>query len=252
MTSVAHPSDTPSMAARDDAGGMAGDATLRTSAMLDRLVARERGWLDLTLLRFVTDPRFPALFPTYLVGVYHAMGAAVDLMAVARERSVALAGHCPVAARLVPYWTRHIAEETGHDAWLLDDLRGPLGVDTTRALAAPPPPEIAELIGTQLFLVRRVHPVAAVAYFHVVERDVAPTRMVDWLADSAGVPRDALRTLHRHAVIDVAHGRELAALVDDLPLTDAHRTLLATTTTTVVRQLARVIEGVVARAGPPA
>src|SRR5688500_2489297 len=82
---------------------------------LDRVVARGRGWHDLTMLRFLSHRALRAVFPEYLVGVYHSMRTAGALMEAARRRSVALAPACPVADRLVDYWTRHMADEAGHD-----------------------------------------------------------------------------------------------------------------------------------------
>jgi hypothetical protein len=214
---------------------------------LDRLILRERGWLDLAVLRFLSHPRLRDVLVEYLIGVYHAMRTAGALMKAARLRSVALAPECPVAARLAGYWARHIEDEAGHDRWLLEDLVG-MGVDVERELARPPAREIAELIGTLHFWVLHTHPVAALAYFYVVERSPPTVRLLDWMVDSAGVPREALRTFYRHATIDVEHGRELEELVDGLPLTDAHHELLALSAATVVRQIARNVERLIALA----
>lgn len=214
---------------------------------LDRRIASERVWLDLLALRFVTHPAFSRVFAEFLTGVYHSMRTAGAVMEAARLRSVALAPECPVAARLVGYWEDHMRDEAGHDAWLLADLRDGFGIDPERDLGLPPP-EIAELMGTLHFWVLHTHPVAALAYFYVVERSAASARMLDFMAESAGIPRDAMRTLYRHAEIDVAHGRELEELVDGLPLTAAHHELLALSATTVVRQLTRHMERMIGRA----
>jgi hypothetical protein len=63
--------------------------------------------------------------------------------------------------------------------------------------------------------------------------------MVDRIAEFSGVASESLTTFHRHAVIDLAHGRELEELLDSLPLTDQHRSLLMLSATTTVRQLSR-------------
>lgn len=218
-----------------------------TREQLDELIASERAWLDLTMLRFVCHPALLQVFPEYLIGVYHSMCTAGALMEAARLRSMALAPECPVADRLVEYWTRHIEEEAGHDRWLWEDLPA-VGIDRQRDLANPPLAEVAELLGTLHFWVLHTHPVAALPYFYIVERSPASLRQLDWMVESAGIPRDALRTFYRHATIDVEHGRELEDLLDNLPLTDAHQRLLAVSATTVVRQLARIMERHVQRA----
>jgi len=215
---------------------------------LDRLIESKRVWLDLTAMRFVTHPAMSKkVFGEFLIGVYHSMRAAGAVMEAARRRSISLAAECPVAARLVGYWEDHILEEAGHDAWLLEDLRDGFGIDVERDHAIPSP-EIAELMGTLYFWIMHVHPVAAVAYFYVVERSAASARMLDWIAESGGISRDAMRTLYRHAEIDVDHGRELEELVDGLALTAAHHELLAVSATTVVEQLARNMERMISRA----
>lgn len=214
---------------------------------LDQLIASERPWLDVTVLRFLGHPAVLRVFPEYMIGVYHAMHTAGALMEAARLRSIALAPECPVADQLVEYWTRHIAEEAGHDRWLLADLPA-LGIDCKRDLKDPPIPEVAELLGTLHFWVLHTHPVAALAYFYVLERSPPTSQLLDWMVESAGVPRDALRTLYRHSIIDIEHGRELEEFLDGLPLTDTHQQLLAVSATTVVRQVARIMERHVQRA----
>jgi Iron-containing redox enzyme len=214
---------------------------------LDQLVARERTWLDLTALRFLSHPALLRVFPEYLIGVYHSMRTAGALMEAARLRSIVLAPGCPVAERLVDYWTRHAEEEAGHDRWLLEDLPV-VGIDCERDLTGPPIPEVAELLGTLHFWVLHTHPVAALPYFYIVERSTAKVPQLDWMVESRGIPRGALRTFYRHATIDIAHSRELEHLLDSLPLTAAHQELLAVSATTVVRQLARIMERHVHRA----
>lgn len=214
---------------------------------LERHIGSERAYLDITVLRFLSHPALLRVFPEYLIGVYHSMHTAGALMEAARLRSIALAPDCPVADRLVGYWTQHIKEEAGHDVWLWEDLPV-VGIDRERDLADPPLPEIAELLGTVHFWVLHTHPVAALAYFYVIERSPPTERLLDWMVHSAGVPRDSLRTFYRHATIDVAHGRELEELVDSLPLKAAHQRLLALSARTVVRHLTRIMERHVRRA----
>ncbi len=220
---------------------------MRASEALDAVIRRERAWLDLNALRLYTHPGFRLVFTEFLVRVYHGMHTATALMEAARIRSAVLATACPVAARLVPYWDKHIREEAGHDEWLLDDMRG-LGMDVDGLLGVPPTPDVAELMGTLHFWVLHTHPVAAVGYFYFVERNVPNTETVDYMARAAGIEPTHLKTFHRHAAIDVAHGHELEELVDSLPLTAQHRDLLAVATSTVIRQIGRRTEALLLRA----
>jgi hypothetical protein len=214
---------------------------------VEKAVQGERAALTLATLQFLSHPALPTVFPQYLISLYQSMRTAGAVMEEARDRSIALAPDCPVAAGLVPYWTRHIREEAGHDEWILADL-GRLGGDVYRARVTPPSPEIAELMGTLHFWIRHTHPVAGLAYFYVVERNPPTVELLDWIADSRGIPREALQTFYRHARIDVEHGRELEHLIDSLPLTPAHLELMVMSATTVVRQLGRICEALICRA----
>lgn len=217
------------------------------SRRLDAVIQRERTWLDLSILRLYGHPGLRGVFPEFLLNTYHFMRTAIGVMEAARERSIELAPECPVAGRLVPYWTGHIREESGHDDWLLEDM-GRLGLDVHELLAAPPDAFVAELIGTLHFWIRHTHPVAAVAYFFFAERNMASGPAVDAMARSAGVDPGHLVAFQRHAVIDVAHGRELEELVDELPLTPRHFALLERAAITTIRQVERKIEYFLGRA----
>jgi hypothetical protein len=209
---------------------------------LENAIRGERAKLTLATLRFLSHPALPAVFPDYLIVLYHSMRTAGALMEEARARSVALAQGCPVAAPLVPYWTRHIREEAGHDEWVIGDLAR-LSVDVERVRRGLPAPEVAELMGTLHFWVRHTHPVAALSYFYVVERNPPTVELLEWMIER-GVPRNALQTFYRHARIDIEHGRELEELIDSLPLEPSHLGLLALSGRTVLRQLTRIYEAV--------
>ena len=228
---------------------LAGGASEGLTRNVDALETRVDGRAALTLatLRFLTHPALRAVFPQYLIHLYHSMRTAGAVMECARARSAALADRCPVAARLAPYWANHIQEESGHDEWLLADLAR-LGVNVDRAVALVPAPEVAELMGTLHFWIQHAHPVGALAYFYVVERSPPTEALLDRIVQSARIPREALQTFYRHASIDVAHARELEALIDSLPLTGDHLELMAMSATTVVRQLTRICELMIQRA----
>ena len=109
------------------------------------MVEGEGGWLDLSMLRWVSHPSLCAAFPGYLIGLYHGMHCAGAVMQAALERSRALASECVVASQLVAYWTQHIVDESGHDRWLLEDVQH-VGLNAALVAATIPPPETAELL----------------------------------------------------------------------------------------------------------
>lgn len=214
---------------------------------LGDFVRAEREWLNLTVLRFATHPRVREALPGYLIDLWHGMRGAIGLLEAATARSRSLAAECPVSRQLSEYYQRHIEEERGHDEWLLADLER-LGVDPIQAMQTLPSVQVAELLGTMHFWVLNVHPVAALSYFYVVERHPPNVALLDWMVRQRAVPRAALQTFFRHAVIDVAHGDELERLLAQLPLSLAQHELLRVSAKAAIVQLARIVEHHVRRA----
>jgi len=197
--------------------------------------------------RFWTHPRLSELFPEYLFRLFCSMRATVPLMAVARDRARGLARDCPVAAGLVPYFTVHMEEELHHDEWMLEDMET-LGLRRSEILSRTADPGMAELIGTLYYWVLYAHPVALLAYFAVSEGCPMSARVLDRVAVRQGVPKECMRTLYKHAELDVGHGDEVYHLLDSLPISPSHDTLLGITAITFIGQLSRIVEGLLADA----
>lgn len=204
--------------------------------------------LELASHAFWEHRRLGDLFPDYLFRLYCSMRATVPLMEAARQHARALAHSCPVAARLVPYFTRHVREEYRHDEWMLDDMET-LGMRRAEVLARTPDPEVAALIGTLYYWVLYAHPVALLAFFAVTEGSPMSSDTLDRIANTRHIPRDALRTLYKHAVLDVRHGQDVFRVLDSLPLTAEHEALLGLAAVVAIEQLSVVIEGLLAEAG---
>jgi hypothetical protein len=164
-------------------------------------------------------------------------------METARARAMAMAGACPVAALLAPYLQDHIADETGHDQWLLEDLEV-LGLSRSEVLSRPPAPTVAALVGSQYYWVVHTHPVAFLGYATLVEGSPVTVEALEYL-EKAGIPREALRTLYLHAELDIDHGAEAARFLDNLPLTDEQVRLIGLSAMQAVEQLSIVIDEVV-------
>jgi len=192
---------------------------------------------------FLTHPSLRQLFPEYLFRLYCAVRAIVPLMTAARARAAAMAGSCPVAAMLVPYLTQHIAEETGHDEWLLEDLQF-LGMSRSDVLSRPPARTVAALVGSQYYWVLHAHPVALLGYATVVEGSPVEVEALEYLM-KAGIPREALRTLYLHAELDIDHGAEAGRFLDSLPLTIEQLRLIGLSAMHSVEQLSTVIDELV-------
>ena len=174
---------------------------------------------------FLTHPSLRRLFPEYMFRLYCAVRAVVPLMETARARAMAMAATCPVAALLVPYLQDHIAEETGHDQWLLEDLEV-LGLSRSEVLSRPPARTVAALVGSQYYWVQHVHPVGLLGYMAMFEGYPPARQEIDQVQGATGYGAEAFRTHLLHADLDPHHGDDLDHLLDSLRLTEQQRTLI--------------------------
>jgi hypothetical protein len=186
--------------------------------------------------------------------------ATVPLLETALEQARELASD-PVAKGLMPYFERHIAEEShgdepGEDT--LDDLAA-LGVDPVVLRASLPAPKVAALIGAQYYWVLRHHPVAVLGFLEL-EAYHPDRSTVELLIERTGLPRDGFRQLLLHAELDVGHADELHDVLDSLPLDLRHEQLIGVSALQTFSLLAEALLDVVeekvsppwARTGPAA
>jgi pyrroloquinoline quinone (PQQ) biosynthesis protein C len=146
--------------------------------------------------------------------------ASVPLMEFAAYRCDELAERDPVAGPLRRYLTAHIAEERGHDDWLLADLVA-LGCDPAPVLVEQPPPAVARLVGAHYYWVAHHHPVEILGYIAVMEGNAPAVPLARWIVSHAGVPDAAVRTVREHAELDGGHTDAVFDLLDTLPLSAA-------------------------------
>src|SRR5262245_18860582 len=79
-------------------------------------------------------------FISYLIEMYHYVKFSCPLMGLVLSQ-------CP-SATFARYLEKHIAEESGHEEWVLDDLER-LGLRRSLVLRSMPSPQNMALIGTQ-------------------------------------------------------------------------------------------------------
>lgn len=186
-------------------------------ALPRRLVAQE-----LRLLWAVPDVR--QAYTAYLVTMHAIVRATVPLMELAldgvRERARHEAARTPesqLLGEIERYLSRHVREESGHDAWILEDLAA-AGADPAMALDALPSPAVASLVGAQHYWVAHVHPVALLGHVVVMEGSPPTAAGVARLREQTGLGQDAFRSLSRHAVLDKNHRHDVAALLARIAL----------------------------------
>ncbi|GAB2576073.1 hypothetical protein GCM10027168_06320 [Streptomyces capparidis] len=170
--------------------------------------------------RLWSVPEVAELYPEYLCVLHTTVRSTVPLMeaALARSRALAERGD-PVGELLVPYWERHIREESGHDEWLREDLAA-IGRDPDEPLRRLPGATVATLVGSQYYWILHYHPVALLGHIAVVEGNPPSREVAELLGARTGLPREGFRTLRLHSALDVRHRDELFRVIDALPLTE--------------------------------
>jgi hypothetical protein len=190
--------------------------------------------------KLVTHPRIADLYPEYLCTLHGMVRAAVPLMETTLRRARAVEGVDAVSVALAEYLPNHIAEETDHDEWLLEDLEV-LGWDRADVLARPPSSTVAAMVGAQYYWVLHYHPVALLGYLTPLETHPPSEDLIEELIARTGLDRRAFRTLREHGDLDPHHGEELNQLLDRLPLTRDQSTVLGLSALHTVHMAARAI-----------
>lgn len=181
-------------------------------------------------------------YADYLVFLHTVIRASVPLMVDAAAQVSTMPAD-PLSDGLRFYYERHIPEEEGHDEWLLEDLEI-LGRARDEVLTTVPSAHVAAAVGAQYYWIRHHHPVALLGYIAVLEgHPPTMTRVRDWIART-GLPAEAFRTLEQHAVADPTHNQELDALLDELPLSEAHLTCVCLSGMATAAYLAEALDDI--------
>ena len=117
--------------------------------------------------------------------------------------------------------TEYIAEETGHDAWILDDLRA-CGEDPEAARRAQPAPATELMVAYVYDYIARVNPAGFLGMVHVLEgtSNAIATRAADVIARALSLPSAAFTYLTSHGALDQEHVRFFERTVNGLEPAD--------------------------------
>lgn len=149
---------------------------------------------------------FGVTYPALLVETFHYVKHSCSLM----SRACARLGHDRLP--LQAYFAKHIAEEVGHEEWVLDDLEA-LGYDRREVEASRPLPETVGLIGSQLYVIDYVHPAGLLGYVYLME-STPPNELSLAFLEAYGIGPGATTFLRRHGETDQRHSRELGEMLD--------------------------------------
>lgn len=165
---------------------------------------------------FWNHSNLAALLPQFLMQAHCIMRSSLTLMAVARDRALALPED-ETARQLAAYLQVHLEEELGHDLWLLDDICS-LGFTEQEVITAQPCASLIALLGAQYFWMMHVHPVAIMGYLILAEGYAPLNSQLDEIRVRSGVPASAFRCLKKHADDDPSHLADLNRTLDTMSL----------------------------------
>lgn len=138
------------------------------------------------------------------------------------RHTVPLLGACRAAlpARLAwmrPAFDEYIAEEAGHDEWILADIRA-AGGDAEAVRAGPPGHATEVMVAYAYDAIARRHPLIFLGMIYVLEGTSVSLALVaaDRIQHALGLPDDAFTYLRSHGTIDREHVIHYAMLVDRL------------------------------------
>ena len=187
---------------------------------------------------------FARMYPCLLFRSYCIARAAVSFLQAAAARLESMVESDPAAAGLLTFLESFIPEETGHDEWMLEDLEA-LGISRQQVQALIPPPVVAGLIGAQYYWIAHHHPVSVLGFFFLGETSGPRTDEVEELIRRTGLPRTACRAFLRHAVLDLKHGSDIERVIDTLPLTSDHLSMIGVSLAHTIHGIALSTEEIV-------
>jgi len=230
---------------------------LSHSHVLRHKIALASGGMFDALDRFWGRRDLASKYPELLFHIYSAVRASVPLMETALRRATELAASDPVAAGVAEYLAHHIPEELHHDEWLLDDIlalsasgKSALGASREAVLRRLPPASAAAMVGSLYYWVIHIHPLAFLGYAAVIEGHPPSETYLEEVQRRTGLPPEGFRTYLKHARLDPHHSREMDEVIDRLPLTPDHTSLLGVVAFQTIHHLTALFEGLAGTASP--
>ena len=159
----------------------------------------------------------------FLAAAYHHVRHTVPLLRLA-------AGHCrDEDAALLGALTAYIQEESGHEDWILDDIRA-LGGDAEAVAAGDGLLEVRVMVAYAYHLIERTSPYCLLGMVYVLEgMSVALAHAAEKaIRSSLGIEGDAgFSYLHSHGQLDQDHIAFLRRLLDKIDRPDRRRLVIS-------------------------
>ncbi|MDF0542959.1 AMP-binding protein [Sphingobium sp. H39-3-25] len=205
-------------------GTLTPNGRLRRAAILDRAARRpffERLFAETApaRARLMSVPQLQAglagrisraTYVAYLSQAYHHVSHTVPLMRLARAGLSA-------KPMLVEALDDYIAEEEGHEQWILNDIRA-AGGDAEAVLAQGPSPATARMVDHAYRTLSTGNPAAFFGMVFVLEGTsiALASQGAESVRSSLGLPASAFTYLTSHGALDQDHMRFFEKLVNDL------------------------------------
>ena len=157
----------------------------------------------------------------YLAQAYHHVSHTVPLMREARARL----DRSPL---LIEALDEYIEEETGHEHWILSDIRA-AGGDSDAVLAAGPSSATKAMVDHAYATIRNGNPVAFFGMVFVLEgTSIAfATQGADAVRGALGLPPEAFRYLTSHGALDAEHMAFFEKLMNRIDDVDDQEAIVA-------------------------
>jgi heme oxygenase len=147
----------------------------------------------------------------YLAQAYHHVRHTAPLLTLARDRLDA--AHAAFRAGLDAY----VAEETGHEQWILDDIAN-AGGDAEAVRAGDPATTTAAMVAFAYDYVSRVNPMGVFGMVYVLEGTsiALASQGASAVADALGLGPECFSYLSSHGAIDQDHMVVFAELMNQV------------------------------------
>jgi hypothetical protein len=150
-------------------------------------------------------------YVAFLTQAYHHVRHTVPLLQATRAALPAR------LSWLHPALDEYIEDETGHDEWILDDLRA-CGADDLAVRHGRPAHATEVMVAYAYDTIARVHPLGFFGMVHVLEGTSVSLalRAADAIQAPLGLPNSAFTYLRSHGTLDQAHTASFALLMDQI------------------------------------
>jgi hypothetical protein len=215
--------------------------TRTNSELIRTKIALFSAGLDKAAHEFWTHPEFAVVYGEYLFQSHSIIRASVPLMQATLD---VCAAEPPSDEAVLPafgrYLARHIAEERGHDNWILDDAEV-MGIDRRLLLERMPRETAMRMVGSQYYWIHHYHPAAMLGYIAVMEGNPPRTEFIEEVAERNQLPLEAFSSFLLHAKVDPRHRADLDLLLDSLPLSDHEHAIIGLSALQTIQYLKSVL-----------